>query len=309
LAELGQDVALVAAKGSKAPEGVTLIETVPVGGSEEEAWNMYKDAVKAADVTIDDSWSKWSYTAKMENEGLKIMGVVHSPCPYRTSPPVRFPCFVACSNAHARYLSDRLRIPVRHVLHGLDLSMYPFQKEKSNRYLSLNRCMPEKSIHNFIDIIRRARAFGDVVGNDTRLVPDQQYVQRVRNLCNGMNLRYWGEVDNQRKLKFLQNAKATIVLNSPNWLEVYGLMCLESLAVGSPVITLKGIGGPEEIVDSKSGFVAKDTDEIVELIKSDAVSTIKPEDCRKRAEEFQYQKMARGYLSLAEEIVLNKIEW
>jgi glycosyltransferase involved in cell wall biosynthesis len=311
LAELGQEVTLIAAQGSKAPEGVELIQTVPVGGSEEEAFKVYANRLKEWDVIIDDSWQKYSYLAKMQDESLRIMGVVHSPCPYRTAPPVKFPCFVGVSSAHAKYLSERLRIPVRVAYNGLDLNMYPFQPDVKarKRYLSLNRVMPEKSIHNFIDVIRRARAFGDVVGNDTRLVPDQQYVQRIRNLCDGYYVRYWGEVSNDLKLKLLQHAKATIVLNSQTWLEVFGLMCLESLSVGTPVITLKGIGGPEEIIeDGKSGFIAKDTDEIVEIIKADKVSDLKPEDCRKTAENFTYTSMAKRYLSLTEEL-LNTGGW
>lgn len=300
LAQLGQEVTLVAAKGSFAPEGVRLVETVSVGGSEEEAFKVYKDHLKEFDYIIDDSWQKWTYTEKEKDEKLKIMGVVHSPCPYRSPPNVRFPCFIGVSEAHAKYLGSRLQIPVRHAYNGVSLEMYPFQKIKSNRYLSLSRIMAEKGIHNFIDVVRRARAFGDVVGEDRNLIPDPTYVERVRNLCDGYHVRFWGRVSHEDKVKFLQNAKATIVLYNMPYIEVFGLMVVESLACGTPVITLKGIGGPEEIVENgKQGFICETPDDIVEIIKADKVSEIDPLTCSERASKFSYNEMAKRYLELA----------
>lgn len=312
LAQLGQEVTLVATKKSFAPEGVELIETVPVGGSEEEAYKVYRDRLKDFDLCISHSWQKYPYMYKIEKDpNYKIMGVVHSPCPYRTAPPVRFPCFVGVSEAHAKYLGSRLQIPVRHVYNGISLEMYPFQPDVSvrKRYLSLNRIMAEKGIHNFIDVVRRARAFGDVLGEDRLLIPDIQYVERIRNLCDGYHVRFFGRVNHEDKVKFLQNAKATIALYNVPYIEIFGLMCVESLACGTPVITLKGIGGPEEIVENgKQGFICETPDDIVEVIKSDKVSEISPEACRERASSFSYAKMAERYLELAKEVV-SGTEW
>ncbi|MFQ5758427.1 MAG: glycosyltransferase, partial [Candidatus Bathyarchaeia archaeon] len=209
--------------------------------------------------------------------------------------------------AHARYLSARLKIPVREAYNGIDISMYPLQPDVSvrKRYLSLNRIMPEKSLHNVIDVIRRARAFGDIVGEDRRLIPDLSYVERVRRLCDGYHVRFWGRVSHEAKVKFLENAKATICLTSPPYIEVFGLAAVESLSCGTPAITLAGSGGLEEIIEhGKSGFICSSPESIVRIIKEDAVSTLKPEDCRERVQQnFTYKKMAERYLKLCKEIL------
>jgi len=308
LAELGEDVTLIAAKGSYAPEGVNLLETVDVGRSEEEAYKIYKDKLKEFDIIIDDSWQKWSYMAKVEDGKIKIMGVTHSQCPYGRAPPVQYPNFCAVSNAHAQYMSNKLGIPVRFVHHGVDLNLYPFQAEKGERYLSVNRIMAEKGIHVFVDLMRRLRMKGDIVGEDRYLITDLTYPTRIQNACDGLLCRYWGRVSNEQKLNLLQNAKALICLPQWPYVEVFGLSALEALAVGTPVLTLRSGGLAEIVEDGISGIICDTTEQIEQVIKEDKMRDLTPQDCRKRAEQFTYRVMAEKYLSLCNDITSGK-EW
>jgi len=308
LTELGEEVTLIATKGSHAPEGVNLLETVDVGRSEEEAYKTYKDKLKEFDVIIDDSWQKWSYMAKAENDKIKIMGVTHSQCPYGRAPPVQYPNFCAVSNAHAQYMSNKLGIPVRFVHNGVDLNLYPFQAEKGERYLSVNRIMAEKGIHVFVDLMRRLRVKGDIIGEDRYLISDITYPTRIQNACDGLLCRYWGRISNEQKLKLLQNAKALICLPQWPYIEVFGLSALEALAVGTPVITLRSGGLAEIVEDGISGIICDTTEQIEQVIKEDKIRNLNPEECRKRAEHFTYIAMAEKYLSLYDDI-LNGKEW
>lgn len=308
LNELGEDVTLITAKGSHAPAGIALLETVDVGKPEEEAYKTYKDKLKEFDVTIDDSWQKWSYMAKAEDTNLKIMGVTHSQCPYKRAPPVKYPNFVAVSNAHAQYMSNKLGIPIRFVHNGIDLSLYPFQPEKGERYLSVNRMMAEKGIHVFVDLMRRLRVKGDIVGEDRNLISDLTYPTRIQNSCDGLLCRYWGRVSNEQKLKLTQNAKALICLPQLPYMEVFGLSALEALACGTPVITLQSGGLAEIVEDGKSGFICDTTEQIEQAIKEDRVRDLNPQDCRDRAEQFTYKAMAEKYLFFCRDITTGK-EW
>jgi glycosyltransferase involved in cell wall biosynthesis len=210
-------------------------------------------------------------------------------------------------------MSARLGVPVRYVHNPIDLNLYPFQAEKGNRYLSLNRIMKEKMIHEFIALIKRTRSYGDVVGLDVGgLITDISYVERVREDCDGYLVRYFGLVNHERKVKLLQNAKATICLAAPpstGWMEVFGLAALESAAVGTPVIAMRSGGLPEIVEDGKTGCVCDTLESVEKAIREDAVSSIKPEDCRKKAEEFSYKIIAGKYLGLYEEIVNNGRGW
>jgi len=304
LAELGEEVTLIAAKGSHAPEGVTLLETVDVGKPEEEAYKTYKDKLKEFDVIIDDSWQKWSYLSKVEDNKIKIMGVTHSQCPYKRAPPVKFPNFVAVSNAHAQYMCNKLGIPIRFVHNGIDLSLYPFQAEKSNYYLSLNRIMAEKGIHNFVDIIRRTRSKGRVAGEDKRLITDLSYPTRIQQACDGLLAQYWGAVSNEQKLKLLQNAKGLVALPLAPYLEVFGLSLVEAGCCGTPVIGLRNGAFPEIIKHGETGFVCETLNEVERVIKENQVEEIDPKACRQWIEEnFTYQKMSQQYLKLCVDVI------
>lgn len=308
LAELGQQTIIIASKGSRAPEGCSLIETVEVGKSEEEAYKTYKGFLDQFDIIHTHSWQKWEYMAKVENNKLKIISTTHSQCPYQRVPPVQYPNFCAVSNAHAQYMSNKLGIPVRFVHNGIDLSLYPFQAEKGERYLTVNRIMAEKGIHIFVDLMRRLRVKGDIVGEDRYLITDLTYPTRIQNACDGLLCRYWGRVSHEQKLKLLQNAKALICLPQWPYVEVFGLSSLEALACGTPVITLRSGGLAEIVEDGKSGFICDTTEQIEQIIKEDKVRDLNPQNCRKRAEQFTYQTMASKYLSFYTDIISGK-EW
>jgi glycosyltransferase involved in cell wall biosynthesis len=278
---------------------------------EREAYAMYKDKLKGYDVIHDHSWRAYCYLYKMnEDPNIKIIKTIHGMLPFRSAPPVKTPNLVGVSKSHALFLASQLGVATRHVYNGIQTERFDWTKaERGERYLHLNRIQPIKGAMQFVDLMLKTRSFGDVVGDDSvlagRSLEEMQYIERVREKCDGHFVRYFGKVSHERKVEFLRKCKAVICLPIPPYCEVYGLSACEALSFGKPVIALRTPGffsGLAEIVEhGKSGFVAESLDEVEKLIREDAVSSLKSEDCRKRAEQFDYTIMAKNYLELYKE--------
>lgn len=96
--------------------------------------------------------------------------------------------------------------------------------------------------------------------------------------------------------------RAKCVLFSSQWEEPFGLVMVEALACGTPLIALRRGAAPEVILDGKNGFLCDNEEQMVEATKK--VAKIKPSDCRNYVEKkFSREKMAKGYLDIYEKIL------
>jgi len=319
LDDLGHDVTIIAPQGSKCTEHGNLIETIPAQTDVKHDWfqaelaayNIYRPFLGYFDVIHDHSWFGCVYLAKKDDPYLKICHTHHGMINWRTKPDyVENLNMIGCSDAQSIHISETLKEPCKIVHHGIDLDMYPFKSEKSDRYLSLNRITSFKGIDQFVNIINRCGVFGDVCGEDS-FVEDQNYVQQIKSLCASSHAHYYGTVPHAKKVEMLQNAKALIALPmlDRGYIEIFGLNITEAMATGTPVIGLRNGGLIDQIDDGVTGFLCNTIDEIEEVIKSDKVSEIDPTDCRERAEKmFSRKRMAENYIVLYQSI-LEKKEW
>ncbi|UCB56461.1 MAG: glycosyltransferase family 4 protein [Candidatus Omnitrophota bacterium] len=93
--------------------------------------------------------------------------------------------------------------------------------------------------------------------------------------------------------------RARCTLFTSQWEEPFGLVMLESLACGTPVIALRRGAAPEVIIDGKTGYCVDTEDDMVSVIKEGKLDKIKPETCRKYVEKnFSRESMARNYLNI-----------
>lgn len=253
---------------------------------------------------VKNSWEKWSYVSSaFRDPNLPIIGVLHSsPMVYSSLPKVQWPCFVGISEQHCTDIRLHLRCDARRVYNGLDLAFYTPDKniKCSERYLFLGRYTPEKGPLRAIDLARKLRVPLDCVG-DTNLVGDAGYVERCRNACDGLMVRFMTEVPRSETVKLYRNHKALI---SPiDWSEPFSLVHAEAAACGLPVLTLNKGAAPEVVKHGVSGFVFDNIEQMEQAIKEDWAAKIKPEDCRTVAEGFSLQRMVDGYEQLCQEVM------
>jgi len=135
--------------------------------------------------------------------------------------------------------------------HAVDLhTFYPRKKKKRFQALYVGRMIPEKGL---ADLLSVAQELKDI---DFVFVGSGPFVERVRT-CGLQNVHYLGEIRDRQKLAQLFAESHVFVLNSykiRGWEELYGIVLLEALASGTPVISTDCVG-PREILLEEFGFL------------------------------------------------------
>jgi glycosyltransferase involved in cell wall biosynthesis len=309
---LGQEVAVACPFESQLPKSVEHLSIGPAKyqvqqnwvEAEKEAYVSYRRRLKSFDIIHDHTWFAWPYISRAEDESLRVVHTHHGHLNWRTRPPVRHANLVGISQYMAAIYSRQLGVDTRFVYNGVDLASYPFSPIRGERLVYIGRVAKFKQPHVAIDVAKRAGVPIDVIGGD-RFVDDFAYVARVKAQCDNEQARYIGEVPHEVKLEHLQKSRAVLICSQMG--EPFGLVAVEALATGRPVICLSD-GALREIVTPSVGFICQTPEQMLEIVKTGKDLSIKPEDCRRRAEEFSKEKMAQEYIELFHE-VLDGNEW
>jgi glycosyltransferase involved in cell wall biosynthesis len=178
--------------------------------------------------------------------------------------------------------------------HGLEVADYPFQGDKEDFILFLGRIYPDKGLHTAIQAAqetgRRLIVAGPVFS------PDQPYFDvHIRPEMNGQDIIYEGPADFSRKVDLLKRAQ---VLISPLEVdEAFGLVMLEAMACGTPVVAYHRGAVPEVVRHAETGFVVHNYRELRDSLE--LVSQIDPLRCREHVTwNFSREAMVKAYLSL-----------
>lgn len=309
LARRGHEVMLVATNNSTVPPGVELHGTTQ-GESEAQAYTGYWWKLPKFDAVIDHSWNKHAYMLKIEGKlNAPVLGVCHAPVHtmYASPPPILFPCLVAISQDQSVAINEHLGVPSRVCYNAIDLNFYRNNSvtAPTDRYLFLARMSRIKGPQIAADLARRLRFPLDLVGDDT-MTGEPDLAQRLRMMATNSNIKYHGGVSREKSIEFFSQAKALLHCNQ-TFREPFGLAPVEAQACGCPVIAFDNGAMRETVIHGETGFLVKTVDEMADLIKNDAVSTIDPAACRKNAERFSVKNMIDRYESLCEEAI--KCPW
>ena len=278
-------------------------------------------------VVIDFSWGAYPYCLAAGKLGLrqhpnmKIMHVNHAmanffnPIEQKFSvPPVAYPRMLGVSATQASYLSSQYGVPVRYVYNGINLPQMPTteQTNGSSFLLSLNRISVEKAIHNCIDVAFKTNYKIKIVGADAWV--DQKYVAEIVDKCHFSNgqAEYWGHVDTNTKWDLISKCRAGVFTPDPTrYVEAFGINAIECNALGKPAIALRNGGHNDTITHKLNGLLANTVDELVNLIKSGALDSITPQNCRIAAERFSVENMSRAYQELINGVMSesNEFKW
>jgi len=185
------------------------------------------------------------------------------------------------------------------VYHGLPEGHYDFN-EKSGRYLVfLGRTSPEKGLDHAIEIAHRTGMplkVGAKIDNSDR----QYFETRLKPLLNSGSIEFLGEIGFPQKNELLGGAAA--LLFPITWPEPFGIVMIEAMACGTPVIAYPRGSVPEVVEHGLTGFIVEDVDGAVEAVKQ--IDLIDRRACRRRFEErFTAKLMSSNYVRMYESLV------
>jgi glycosyltransferase involved in cell wall biosynthesis len=180
------------------------------------------------------------------------------------------------------------------IYHGLPPDFFRFQPNPGNYLAFLGRISPEKRADRAIEIAKRAGMPLKIAAKVDRV--DKRYFKRViEPLLDASHVEWVGEISDREKDDFLGNAYA--LLFPIDWPEPFGLVMIEAIACGTPVIAYDGGAVPEVIKDGQTGFIAKNLEDAAEAVHR--VSEISRAHCRKIFEKrFTVTRMARDYVRI-----------
>ncbi|HEY1024021.1 MAG TPA: glycosyltransferase family 4 protein [Sphingobacteriaceae bacterium] len=185
------------------------------------------------------------------------------------------------------------------VHHGLPRSLFRMGTGKGGYLAFIGRISPEKGVDRAIEI---AIAAGMKIRIAAKIdKADQQYYdQNIKHLFGHPLVEFIGEIDEAQKGEFLGDAKG--LLFPINWAEPFGLVMIEAMACGTPVIAFKNGSVPEVIDPYRSGYIVETIGEAVEAVfKLDRISR---DGVRRVFEErFTSSKMASNYLEIYKAVI------
>jgi glycosyltransferase involved in cell wall biosynthesis len=184
------------------------------------------------------------------------------------------------------------------VYHGLPLDAYRAHPEPGGYLAFLGRVSPEKRVDRAVEIARRSGLRLKIAAKiDTN---DRAYYEReIAPLFDDPLVEYVGEIGESEKNEFLGGAAALVF--PVDWPEPFGLVMIEAMACGTPVITCRRGSIPEVIDEGTTGFIVDDVDEAVAAVGR--LGELDRGRCRAVFEErFSVARMARDYVELYEEL-------
>ena len=185
------------------------------------------------------------------------------------------------------------------VYHGLPHDLYTFH-DAPGRYLAfLGRISPEKRVDRAIDIACRA---GMAIKIAAKVDPvDRDYfAQKIKPLLKHPLVEYIGEVGEKEKDEFLGNASG--LLFPIDWSEPFGLVMIESMACGTPIIAYRRGSVSEVMDDGVTGFIVEDEDSAEEAVGR--LGSLNRKRIRSVFEErFSASRMANDYVAIYRQLV------
>jgi glycosyltransferase involved in cell wall biosynthesis len=181
---------------------------------------------------------------------------------------------------------------------ALDLQLYPCKPHRGDYLLFLGRMSPDKGAHRAIAVAMETGLPLKLAGKMQDPKEQRYFSELVEpHLVGG--IEYLGEVSHGQKVELLQNARATLF--PIEWEEPFGLVMIESMACGTPVIATRRGAVPEVIEDGRSGIIVDDYREMPAAL--DRADALDPLECRRYVEErFAPARMVQDYLSAYERL-------
>lgn len=184
------------------------------------------------------------------------------------------------------------------IYHGLPAELYEYGKGEGGYLAFLGRISPEKRPDRAIEIAKRAGIKLKIAAKVDKA--DQEYFEtHIRHLLDHPLIEFIGEIGEDSKREFLGNAMA--LLFPIDWPEPFGMVMIEAMANGTPVIAFEGGSVTEILEHGKTAFIVNNIDDAVKAVNK--LHKISREACRKTFEEkFTAKVMAENYVKVYERL-------
>ena len=214
--------------------------------------------------------------------------------------PELHPVFNACPLAPVVSISNSQRRPlpqarwIRTVHHGLPEKLLTPKPVKPSYFAFLGRIAPEKGVDRAIRIAEHCGTLLKIAAKVDKI--DREYFdERIYPMIRTGNVEYIGEISDGDKSEFLSGALALLV--PIDWPEPFGLVMIEAIACGTPVIAFNRGSVPEVVDDGLTGFIVEDETGAIGAV--DRLGQLSRAKIRRRFEErFTARRMAQDYLSV-----------
>jgi glycosyltransferase involved in cell wall biosynthesis len=268
----------------------------PVGGqlknADHAAWAMHDATSAGLDIVhLNDAMSV-PYTLFSDRPAVLTIHHPHEPSLselYRKYPRIHYV-------AIADWLAARESLPRVHVVpHGIPADDYVFSERKDDYVAFLGRMAPCKAPHLAIEAARRAGVRLKLAGEIQPVFLDY-WQSEVRPRIDGRQIEYVGEADHAVKNELLSHARC--LLFPIQWEEPFGLVMIEAMACGTPVLAFLGGAVAEVVRDGVNGWVCRDIEDMARRIVS---LEVRAATCREYVQaRYSAQTMATRYLSVYE---------
>ena len=214
--------------------------------------------------------------------------------------PEHQPVFTTFSSMPVISISNSQRRPVpqagwvKTIYHGLPADLLTPKPVRPSYLAFLGRISPEKSVDRAIRIAERCGLPIKIAAKVDKADRDY-FEEQIRPLMSLPFVEYLGEINDAQKPEFLSGAIALLV--PIDWPEPFGLVMIEAMACGTPVIAFNRGSVPEIVEDGLTGFIVEDETSAVGAVGQ--LSTLSREGVRARFEErFTARRMANEYLAV-----------
>jgi glycosyltransferase involved in cell wall biosynthesis len=308
LVQLGHDVTLFASGDS-----VTNAKLIPVSKKALRLDSSCIDAVAHHTLMIEEVFSRaaefdlihfhidYLHFPLSERALVPCLTTLHG----RLDLPDLAPLFKKFRDEPVVSISDKQRQPlpwlnwIATVPHGLPADSLRLHPSNGDYLVFLGRICPEKGVDEAIEISRRAGVRLKIAAKVDRA--DREYfAEKIKPLLSSPLVEFVGEIGNSEKDEFLGNAKA--LLFPIRWPEPFGLVMIEAMACGTPVIAYPFGSVPEIIRDGVCGYLASDIDDAVSAVER--IEDLNRNEIRRHLElNFTDERMANNYLRIYKKLI------
>jgi glycosyltransferase involved in cell wall biosynthesis len=190
------------------------------------------------------------------------------------------------------------------VHHGIPMDLYNYKQKRGDYLVFVGRISPEKRVDRAIEIAKQAKMKLKIAAKVDAV--DRRYMDtEIRHLLDHPLIEFIGEIGEKEKAKLLGNAYA--LLFPIEWVEPFGLVMIEAMACGTPVIAFRRGSVPEVIDDNVTGFIVESIDDSLRAI--DKIEHFDRSRCRSVCEKrFSTARMAADYVKIYEGLMRTKVK-